>query len=602
MLADAAYGADRLRQAITKAGAVAVIPNNPSRVLKLPFDTALYKERLLAECCFSRLKQFRRVASRHEKAARNYLAIVTLDATPFGSCNCSQSLRRSASLHNQRLIFIKENRPSENVVFLTPASGGITIPPANAEATRPLVVDLDDSLVRSDTLFEAAFLAVSRNPLNLFRMLLALRHGKAALKQVVARHGTLDPALLPYDEHVLTLIREARAEGRKVFLATAADTAVAHAIAGHLGLFDGVFCSDGTTNLAGPNKARALVEAFGRGGFDYVGNDMVDLAIWREAGGCIAARAPRAVEQALQKIDAQAVLLPREAVSLRDWLKLLRVHQYAKNSLILAPLFTAHAFDLGSLGLAVLAIIAFSMIASGVYVLNDLMDLQADRAHRTKRFRPFASGRVPLKHGIFAMPALLLSGLGLAATISTAFLGVLVSYLAATTLYTFWLKRKLLVDVVTLALLYVVRVIAGAVAIDVPVSHWFLGFALFVFTCLALVKRYVECAAQEGGTGHVRNRAYTAEDAQTLLLLAAAAGFNAVTVLALYVSSDTVRRMYGSPELLWLLCPVMTYWIARVVLLARRGEVHDDPIVFALKDRGSFLTLALVAATVLMAI
>lgn len=485
----------------------------------------------------------------------------------------------------------------------TLTSDDAMVMPATADIRRPLVVDLDDSLISSDTLFEAAFAAVSRNPLDLFRLLLALRHGKAALKRAAAQRGRFDPALLPYDEQVLALIRKARSEGRKVFLATAADAAIAHAIADHLQLFDGVFCSDGSHNLAGPNKAQALVAAFGRGGFDYIGNGMADLAVWREAGGRIAARATPAVVRALQDIDPQAMLLPREPASLRVWLKLLRVHQYAKNALILAPLFTAHAFAAGSFGLAALAIIAFSMAASGVYVLNDLMDLQADRAHRTKRLRPLASGRIPLKYGMAAVPILLLSGLGLAATVSAAFLGVLVVYLAATTLYTFWLKRKLLVDVVALALLYVVRVVAGAVAIDVPISHWFLGFALFVFTCLALIKRYVECAAQgRKGAGTLRNRAYTAEDADTLLLLAAAAGFNAVTVLALYISSETVRQVYRTPELLWLLCPIMTYWIARVVLLARRGEVHDDPIVFALKDRGSFLTLALIAATVLFAI
>jgi 4-hydroxybenzoate polyprenyltransferase len=488
-------------------------------------------------------------------------------------------------------------------MFPTAASDIVAPQPVAAAGLRPLVVDLDDSLIRSDTLFEAAFAALSRNPLNLVPMLLALRHGKAALKRKTAALGHFDPALLPYDEAVLDLIGAARAEGRKVYLATAADAAIAHGVADHLGLFDGVFCSDGGTNLAGPRKAEALVAAFGRGGFDYVGNDMVDLAIWREAHGRIAARATPPVVQALRTLDPDAVLLPRDRTSPRPWLKLLRVHQYAKNGLILTPLFTAHAFNLHALTLAILAIVAFSLTASGVYVLNDLMDLQADRAHRTKRSRPLASGRIPLKHGMAAVPVLLLAGLALGAAVSLPFLGVLAGYLAVTTLYTFWLKRLLLVDVVTLALLYVVRVIAGAVAIAVPTSHWFLGFALFIFLCLALVKRYVECAAQERkGGGTLRNRAYAAGDADTLLLMAAATGFNAITVLALYISSDAVRQIYGRPELLWLLCPVITYWLCRVLLLARRGEVHDDPIVFALKDRGSFATLGVVALTVLLAI
>ena len=482
----------------------------------------------------------------------------------------------------------------------SPGLGGSAIA---VEHPRPLVVDLDGTLVATDMLLETLLAVLGRNPAALIRPLLALRHGKAALKQAAAAAGRFDPAVLPYDDAVLRRIHAARAAGRKVFLATASDTVVAQAIADHLGLFDGVFCSDGRRNLAASAKAEQLVEAFGRGGFDYIGNDTADLPVWREAGTCIAARATPGVERRLRALNPQAEFLPRPRLAAKPWLKCLRVHQYAKNALILTPLFTAHAFDLASLGLAMLAILAFSLAASGNYILNDLIDLGADRQHRSKRTRPLASGRIPLGQGIAAVPVLLASGGLLAALISMQFLAVLLGYLATSMLYSFWLKRVLLVDVVVLALLYVARVIAGAAAIAVPLSHWFLGFALFVFTCLALIKRYIECAEQlRRGAATVPRRAYAAMDAEALLQLAAAAGFNSITVLALYVSSDAVGNAYARPELLWLLCPIMTYWIARVVLLAHRGAVHDDPLVFALTDRASLVTAALAAMAVLIAI
>ena len=461
---------------------------------------------------------------------------------------------------------------------------------------RPLVVDLDGALVMTDTLVETALSAVGSKPQNILHLLVALPEGKAVLKARAASLSQFDASLLPYNEAVLTVIREARDAGRPVYLASACDAAVADAVASHLGLFEGVFCSNRALNLAGTAKAERLVEAFGEGSFDYIGNDWVDLAVWRRASGCIAVTGSPRLERALRKVDPAAISLPHESATVRDWARLLRVHQYAKNTLIFAPLVAAHAFNALSIGLAVLGFVALSLCASGVYLLNDVFDVQADRAHLTKRRRALAAGRIPLLQGLIAAPLFLTAGLGLGAVASLPFLGVLATYVAITMLYTFWLKQKLLVDVVVLALLYVIRVVAGAVAIAVPISHWFLGFALFIFTCLALVKRYVECASAPGGA--VRKRAYLGQDASVLLLLAAASGFNAVTVLALYIASPNVGRFYASPEWLWMLCPVMMYWIARILVLAQRGQVNDDPIVFAMRDRASLLTLGAIGAVV----
>jgi 4-hydroxybenzoate polyprenyltransferase len=463
----------------------------------------------------------------------------------------------------------------------------------------PLVVDLDGALVMTDMLVETTLSAVGSKPQHILHLMVALRGGKAELKARAASLSQFDASLLPYNEAVLALIHDAREAGRPVYLASACDVTVAEAVASHLGVFDGVFSSNRALNLAGAAKAERLVEAFGEGNFDYVGNDWADLAVWRRAGGCFAVAGSPRLERALRKVDPGAISLPHKSATLRDWLRLLRVHQYTKNTLIFAPLVAAHAFNPVSIGLAVLAFVAFSLCSSGVYVLNDLFDVQADRAHLTKRRRAFAAGRIPLLHGLIAAPLLLSAGLALGAVTSLPFLGVLATYVAITMLYTFWLKQKLLIDVVVLALLYVVRVAAGAAVIAAPISHWFLGFALFIFTCLALVKRYVECSGATGG--EIRKRAYFGQDASVLLLLAAASGFNAVTVLALYISSEDVGRFYASPEWLWMLCPVMMYWIARLLVMAQRGRVHDDPIVFAIRDRASLLTLGAIGAVVALA-
>ncbi|KAA2242081.1 UbiA family prenyltransferase [Salinarimonas soli] len=284
-------------------------------------------------------------------------------------------------------------------------------------------------------------------------------------------------------------------------------------------------------------------------------------------------------------LSTAALARPRAGSPLRVWLKQLRVHQYAKNALIAVPLVTAQEFTLAAGALAALAFVAFSLCASAVYVINDLVDLEADRAHPTKRDRPLASGALPLAHGFVAVPVLLLAASFLALAVSPAFLGLLAGYLAVNLVYSLHLKRQMLVDVVTLALLYAARVLAGAIAVDVEVSKWLLAFSLLIFTSLALVKRYVELATRlDRSLPEPENRDYRTGDLPVIAALAAASGFNAVTIFALYVSSDGVAERYARPDLLWLICPALIYWLARVLMLAHRRRLDDDPILFALKD------------------
>ncbi|QJU56385.1 UbiA family prenyltransferase [Sphingomonas sp. AP4-R1] len=471
----------------------------------------------------------------------------------------------------------------------------------DAVRSQVLVVDLDGTLIRSDLLIETAFSALGHNPRSILPILSAFGRGKAQLKQCIADEvKNFDPATLPYDPAVLTLIRDEKAAGRRVYLASASNERLVKAVADHLQLFDGWFGSSATENLSGSAKSRLLVERFGEQGFDYVGNDAVDLKVWPQASRAISIRAPGAVRRELDARHTSAVHLEHEKTGLKPWLKLLRIHQYAKNALVFLALGTSHSFNPQSALLCLLAFVAFSLCASAVYVLNDLVDIGSDRLHPSKKRRPLASGTVSLARAIMAIPILLVAGFGVALTVSPLFAGVVLGYLALTTAYSFSLKRKMMLDVVVLASLYTARVLGGAVAIQVPVSQWLIAFAMFIFTALALVKRYIEMTARlDASLPDASNRNYRNDDIDVVMAMAAAAGFNAVTVLALYINSDAVGPLYKRPELLWLVCPLLMYWIGRLLILAHRRMVDDDPIVFALRDpisRWVILSILIVAA------
>ena len=429
---------------------------------------------------------------------------------------------------------------------------------------RALVVDLDGTLVRSDLLIETAFSELSHRPLSFFEMACALIRGKAVLKDWLAERTNFDPAILPYDEVVLGRINEAFSEGRCVYLASASNWRLVQKIADHLGVFTGWFASDEINNFSGKTKARRLVAAFGKRGFEYIGNEAADMPVWAEAAKAITIRASASVARRLSKGEVEVEHLSSVQPTSRTWIKLLRVHQYAKNLLLFVPLLTAHQFSFGSVSRMLLGFAAFSLCASSVYILNDVADLQADRTHLTKRNRPLASGAIPLLHGIFASAILFVCAIGIATLVSLPFLAMLLGYFALTTFYSFVLKRKMFLDVVALAMLYVVRVLAGAVAINVMVSEWLLAFSMFIFISLALIKRYVELSVRlDLGMSDPTNRNYKLGDLDIVAALAASAGFNAVTVFALYISSSTVHELYRRPELLWLICPVLIYWIGR---------------------------------------
>lgn len=472
-----------------------------------------------------------------------------------------------------------------------------------AFSPRPLVVDLDGTLVRTDLLYESFFGSIGPGkalPIRLFR---EFAKGRAALKHFLANESILDYETLPYDQNVLDLIGKAKAAGHPVYLATASHESHARAISEHLGIFDGVFASDAVTNLKGAAKARKLVEVFGEKGFDYVGNSYDDLAVWAHADTSYTIRTPASVKSKLASVSSDIVHVDSPAVSLRTWFKAMRVHQYTKNLLLFVPMFTAHRIDLWTFSLAVLGVLAFSLCASSVYLLNDLVDLKADRAHLSKRNRPFANGDLPIEVAGILVPCLLIASCLVALLVSWQFLACLLGYFILTTAYTFWLKSKMIVDVVVLAMLYTARILAGGVATGVMVSEWLLAFSIFIFTSLALMKRYVELTALvEKNLPDPKNRNYKTGDLPIVSALAAASAMNSVTIFALYLSQSAMIKSYSRPWALWAICPILLYWLARALMMAHRRTMDDDPVVFAIRDRVSRIAIVCMVVVVLIAI
>lgn len=460
-----------------------------------------------------------------------------------------------------------------------------------ASAEPPLVVDLDGTLLRSDLLIESALLFARATPHRLPQVLRWLADGKARLKAGLAAAADIDARALPYDAEVLALIESARAEGRSVVLATASHRSLAERVAAHLALFDAVVATDGALNLSAGHKRDALVERFGERGFDYAGNARDDLPVWRAARYAIVVNPDTRLERDARALGNVSTVIRSHPWSWSRWLQALRPHQWLKNLLLFVPLLAAHrATEFALLAEGLLAFVAFGLCASSVYLLNDLLDLPDDRRHPTKRHRPLAAGELSLHHAVLSCPLLLLSAFAIALLwLPGAFAAALAAYYALTLAYSLVLKRFMGVDVIALATLYTLRVIAGGAAFGLELSFWLLAFSMFIFLSLALVKRHAELfrAREDGSMGRTPGRGYYPDDLGMIAPLGAAAGYLAVLVLALYINDLHAADLYRQPELIWLACPLLLYWISRVWMLAHRGEMHDDPVIFALRDRAS---------------
>lgn len=475
----------------------------------------------------------------------------------------------------------------------------LTSPSGDADAV-PLCVDLDGTLIAGDTLWESLLILLRRRPLDAARTPLWAIHGPAVFKRHVARRVQLDPAALAYRDPVLAFLRQEKAAGRRLILATAADRSIAEGVADHLGLFDEVIATDAGVNAKGEAKLAAIRQRLGEGAFDYMGDADCDWPI------CDAARRVYLVDpgaglhdRSRQRGTLEGVFHVQEGGAigrLGQALLALRPHQWAKNLLLAVPMVVGQRLDEPALWVSLIAAITwFSLCASSVYVANDLMDLAADRRHPRKKRRPLASGAVSIPQGLAMAGVVLAAGLvGALATLPAAFLGVLLVYVGISAGYSWRLKHTPMLDVIVLAGLYTLRIVAGGAAVGIVPSFWLLAFSVFIFLSLAFGKRYSELrllrAADPDTLG---TRGYQADDLPLLGTLGPASGYIAVLVFCLYIASDAVTVLYARPGTLWLMCPLLLYWISRFWLISHRGRMRDDPVFFALTDWPTYVVAAL---------
>lgn len=462
---------------------------------------------------------------------------------------------------------------------------------------RPLVVALDGALLKTDLLLESINHFVLTRPFQAYRLAFWMAAGKPALKKHLATAFDIAPASLPYNCHLLSWLQEKKKKNSYIVLATASHRLLAEKVAEHLGCFDEVLATEESANLNSRNKRDLLVSRYGMGGFDYIGNDRVDLPVWAAARQAhVISSSPSLIARVKTQGNVTGVFDDGRPPFAFTLFMALRPHQWTKNLLVLVPLLAAHRYtDLASVIQAILAFFIFGLAACSVYLLNDLVDVADDRHHPRKRQRPFAAGHLSLLYGWLLWPILLLLICILASLFMTLPFGsCLAAYIFTTLAYSLWLKQNEVLDVLTLAGLYTLRIIAGAAAISVPVSFWLLSFSMFIFLSLAFMKRFSELKA--GGDGDMqeklRGRGYHRLDLEMVASFGTGSGYVSVLVLALYIQDRHASELYHSPQFIWLACPLLLYWISRAWLIAHRGKMHEDPVVFALKDKMSWVIAA----------
>ncbi len=468
----------------------------------------------------------------------------------------------------------------------------------NSTANIPLCVDLDGTLIKTDLLWESCLLYLKQNPLHVFNLIIWLFKGKANLKHQLAARVQIYFESLPYDSEIMTYLKEQKGLGRKILLVTGSHQKIVKPIFDHTKLFDEFLATHESLNLSGHQKAKKLTEIYGNQGFDYIGNESADIPVWRAANMSLV-MAPGALlklKLKLQKIKFTTIG-SRKSTILAVF-KALRIHQWSKNIIIFIPILAAHKlFETQVIQQSVLAFVSFCMFASSGYILNDILDIEADRNHSKKKSRPFASGALSIPIGFILLLTLFAAGFLIAQATTKPFVLVVLGYFVLTCSYSIYLKSQPIVDVIVLAGLYTIRIFAGHEATAIKYSHWLLSFSFFFFLCLALVKRYselFELNKKNVNNDKVSGRDYVVSDLNTVLGLGVSTGTISVLIIFLYLTSPDVYILYKAPQFLWLVIPVLTYWISRLWLLAGRGEVNQDPVIFALKDRASYIVFAIV--------
>ena len=473
------------------------------------------------------------------------------------------------------------------------------------EISPVLCVDLDGTLIRGNLLWECILVLLKTSLITVFRLPFWLLSGRASFKRRLAARVHLNPAQLTYRQQVLDLLQQEKATGRRIALVTAADRELAESIARYLDLFDEVHASDGQVNLKGANKAEFLSQHFAETGFEYVGDAAADVEVWRRARAAYVVGTEARAQQAAAVTELKGTILEPPVsfrTSFRTWVSALRGHHWAKNLLLFLPLALSHNLTPQPVIRTLVGFALYGLCASGLYILNDLLDLHSDREHPWKKERPFAAGEISIPEGLLASCLLLSAAMGLGFLLDLQFGFALLGYAALTMLYSLYLKKLALLDVFVLSSFYSVRILAGALISATPLSQWFLAFSMFFFLSLAMGKRYSELLhasdlVMAGNSG----RGYYTGDRELLLSLGVGSSFSAVVIFTLYVHSPDVRLLYSSPQFLFLLCPIVLYWLSRTWLMAHRGELKEDPVTLAIRDPVSYgvalASLAVIAAS-----
>ncbi|MGE0350261.1 UbiA family prenyltransferase [Hydrogenophaga sp.] len=474
---------------------------------------------------------------------------------------------------------------------------------SDLSAKKPLCVDLDGALIRTDLTFESLLAALKQQPWLLFLLPWWLLAGRSYLKHQLVHRAHVDVSLLPYRATVIDLIQSAKLTHRPVVLVTGSHEILARQVAEHLPVFDSVLATTRDQNLDGRSKADLLERDWGARQFEYVASGWSALPVWRKSCAAVSVNAPTLLVRQVAGIGIPHRDISDTESKWRTWARAIRLQQWLKNLLLFVPIITAHELLNGqALLAAALAFLSFGACASATYIINDLLDLDADRHHHKKRLRPFAAGTIDVRAGLVALLLLLSAGLCVAWFLPVGFQFMLVAYLVTTLLYSLWLKRVASLDVIVLAGLYTLRIVAGALATGISLSFWLLAFSMFIFLSLALVKRVAELvevrrkeAATGASLGKLRGREYATEDVIVLQSLGAASGYLSVLVLALYIHSPEVSELYRSPEILWLIAPLMLLWVTRLWVVTSRGYMDEDPIFFAVKDPETWATSLAIA-------
>lgn len=449
----------------------------------------------------------------------------------------------------------------------------------------PIFVDLDGTLIFTDTLLEQILLYLKKNPLNFINILKWIFIGISHLKNEIRKVIEIQVENLPYNKELILWIRSQKNQGNKIYLCTATNVNVANKINNYLNLFDDVFGSNEFINLKGKKKLINIYEVTNNSEFCYVGDSKPDIEVWKKAKYAVLVNVKKKLTTKVSGCSTIIHTFNNKKINFYIISKMLRLHQWLKNFLLFVPFLTSHlSISLNAISQLILSFFAFSFCASSVYIINDLLDIDSDRKHGSKRERPFAAGSVSILVGILFFVACLIISIGLTVFIENDFYNYIILYFVITCLYTLKLKTLILVDCIILSILYTLRIISGSIPIDVDISFWLLAFSIFIFLSLAFLKRYVELSKLGSKNITVSGRGYVKSDASIVKILGIVSGFSSILVLCLYINGETSKFYYSSPEFIWLSVAIMIYWTCWVWIKAERKEIDDDPIIFASKD------------------